>query len=74
MELLNQKIGSGGNAKLEFSGGKLIVSGSYDEGSLSGNLSFAVSSDVLIDELKKVIPGTLDDQMFDLLKIALKAL
>lgn len=73
MELLNEKIGSGGSAKLEFSSGKLILSGSYDEGALAGSLSLAVSSDALINEIEKRVPG-IPAQILELLKVGLKAL
>lgn len=73
MELLNQKIGSGGSAKLEFTGGKLIISGSYDEGAVAGSMSLAVSSDALINEIEKKLPG-IPAQLLELLKVGLKAL
>jgi len=71
--IVDGNIGTVGNYKLEFKGGKLRAeAGAKAEFGLSGGGSVEIDSDVVIDAINKAIPGTIDDAFGSVLKAALK--
>ena len=59
---------------VKFEGGKLILSTDY-EGKIGGaKLELSINAGILIDAITKVIPGTIDDSIGELLKQGLSKL
>lgn len=61
MKLFEQKVANGVDAKADLIDGKVVIVVTAD-------------SAVAIDELKKLIPGTIDDAVLEVLKTALKSI
>lgn len=74
MDAIVKPLGAEGNLSLDIVGGKLVITASHEHS--SGKVSLTVEEDggYFLDKLKAKIPGTVDDAIFDVLKIALKAL
>lgn len=73
MELADVKIGSQGELKVELVGGNLKITGGSLSSEVEVSASVVVHPDVLIDKLAALIPGKIDDAIFGVLKVALKA-
>lgn len=74
MEILNKQISPEALAKVEIKEGKIQLSAVLDTGGLDAQVTVSVDSDYFLDELAKKIPGTIDDAVVGVLKVALKAL
>lgn len=68
LELLKGKFKLG---KLEFTSGGLRISALYDAAGIDAELAVTLDASGLIEVLKRVIPGTVDDFILDLLKAAI---
>lgn len=79
-ELVDQKIGDAGEVELKLVAGNLVLSGSLasDKVGFKGTLSLEQDivkvAQLLADEIKQKIPGTLDDVALDLFMSAVKLL
>lgn len=71
--IVDGKIGTVGEYKIEFKGGKLRAeAGATAPIGLSGGGYIEADSDLIIDAICKAIPGHLDDAAGAVLKAALK--
>lgn len=70
-DILDGKIGEVGSYDLEFKGGKLVAKVQAGAHGISGGAFVEVSSDAVIDAIKKAIPGKVDDFVLEGLKVAL---
>lgn len=61
-------------ADVKFEKGEVVVSSSLESHGVKGEVKVVVSSDYFLDKLAAAIPGTLDDQILGMLKIALKGM
>lgn len=73
MDLSQQELGSEGQLDLKLVGGNLVLSITHASKGANASLSISVQSDYLIDKLKGVIPGGVDDAILEVLKAALKS-
>lgn len=73
MDLAEGKIGAEGMFDLELKEGKLVLVADHKAAGSHAKLEVAVDPDYFIDKLAGVIPGTIDDAIFSVLKGALKA-
>lgn len=71
-ELAQVEVSKEVEAKVEFVDGKILLKGQYDGKGLSVGLVMTVKSEYFLDELKKAIPGEIDDKLIDMLKLGLK--
>lgn len=71
-DIVEGPIGTVGKYDVEFKGGKLVakIDAKPSEGVQAG-IFVEVEASVVLDALKKAIPGTVDDVVFDLIKAAL---
>lgn len=61
--------------KLELAAGILKLSAGYNQiDGVKSQLAVEVDAGVFIDKLKELIPGKIDDALFDVLKLALKSI
>lgn len=60
-------------AEVKFEKGEVIATSFLDTKGVKAEVKVVIPADYFIDELKKAIPGTLDDTVLELLKTALKA-
>lgn len=74
MDLITKDLGAEGKVKLAIEGGKLSFICTYDGKGMDGEMKMSVDSDYFMDELAKKIPGTIDDSIIAVIKIALKSL
>lgn len=70
-ELASVKKGEG-EMSLRFDDGKLIASIAYDGAQADVKLEISLGVEEYLELLKKAIPGTIDDKIFDLLLLAIK--
>ena len=71
-ELVNKQIGKEGKLDLGFKEGKLELTLGLDSAGVDAGLFVTVEPDYFLDKLKAAIPGTVDDTIIDLLKVAFK--
>ncbi len=71
MEIVDQKIGSEGEVKVELIDKKLKVTVTYVGTDATGEVSLAINAKAFLDKLKAVIPGSLDDYIIDAAEAAL---
>lgn len=57
---------------LSFKDGKIRMSVSYDGKGVDAGIYVDVDPEYFLDKLKEAIPGTLDDKIIDMLKLAFK--
>lgn len=74
MDILVKDLGPEAKVKVVIEQGKLKLVADLDTKGVDAQVSMAVDSDYFIDELAKKIPGTLDDAILNILKMALKSL
>lgn len=74
MDILVKDVGPEAKVKVVISGGKLSLVALLDTKGVDANVSVGIDSDYFLDELAKKIPGTLDDAIIGVLKMALKSL
>lgn len=74
-QILDQKLGTVGDIKLELKQGKLVlaVGASEPQGSVAGQVLITVDAIVVLDLIAKAIPGTIDDAVLGVVKAALAA-
>ena len=70
-DILDGKIGEAGAYDVEFKGGKLLAKVDVGSGPFTGKVELAIDAGKVMDELKKAIPGQIDDAVIDLIKAAL---
>lgn len=58
----------------EFKNGKIIITLAYEGEGAGASVGFHAGSDYFLDKLAAAIPGTIDDSVIALAKIALKTL
>lgn len=61
---LNDKLGYA----LSFENGNLIIKGKFDGPGVDVDLAIMAEPSLFLDQLKKVIPGTVDDAIIDAIK------
>ncbi len=71
MDLANGALGPSGKYDLQFADKHLVITVEYDAQGMTGALTIKVDASVLLDELSKAIPGTIDDSVLSLIKAAL---
>ena len=71
--LVDKDLGDKGELKLDLVNGDLKFTVSYAVTGVTGGVSITVSADELLDKLKAVIPGEIDDAVIDIVKAALKS-
>ena len=74
MDLVAKELGPEADVKLSVVAGNLVLASAYAGKGAGAKLEVSVSSDYFIDELAKLIPGSIDDAIFAVLKSALKSL
>lgn len=74
MDLVDQQIGKSGELDLKIEGGKLVLSFGWQEGAVGANVSAQADPDYFIDKLAALIPGSVDDAIFGIIKGALKSI
>jgi hypothetical protein len=70
--LIEKELGKDGSLKLELVNGDINFTILYSVDGVAGNVGIVISSDVLLDKLAELIPGKVDDAIFNILKAALK--
>lgn len=73
MDLVDGVLGPEADYKLELSEGLLKLSASYAGKGGKADLLLALEPGYFLDKLKAVIPGEIDDAIFDIIKGALEA-
>ena len=73
MDIVNEKLGSEGGVELAVQDGKIVLTAKDTHA--SGEVALSVSEDIgyFLDKLAALIPGKVDDAIFEVLKGALKA-
>ena len=71
--LVEQPLGSVGKVEVKVAGGVLSVELDAGAVGLSAGVVLKLDSDQVCDALAKAIPGTIDDALLGVLKVALKA-
>lgn len=74
MILVDKELGPEAGAKVEISGGKIILSVDLASAGLGGGLKLSLDSDYFLDALAAKIPGSIDDAIIAVLKSALKSI
>ena len=74
MELADKELGAEGDLHLELKEGKVVLTINHASKALEAQLSASVDPDYFIDKLKVLIPGSVDDAIFDVIEGALKGL
>ncbi len=74
MDILAGELGKEAKYDIAFTGGKLLVTAAYIGAQATGTVSFTLDGDLLLDKLAAAIPGTVDDAVITMAKVALKAL
>lgn len=69
-DLLDQKIGAEGLVTIKYIDNKLVMEVGYDGKGADAGMFIKVEPGYFLDQLKEVIPGTLDDKIIDMLKAA----
>lgn len=69
-DLMDGKVGDV-SYKLEFVDGKLKLSGDFLKSGMDVGLSIMLDPAIFLDQLKAVIPGSIDDAIIDAIKGAL---
>lgn len=72
-EIINEPIGNEAKVSFKFEKGVARIALDYDGKGADAGLFIELESDYFIDKLAEAIPGTLDDQILNFLKVALKA-
>lgn len=72
-DLAGGQIGSEAQYKVEFAGGKLVVSVNYQGIEAGAAVSVSVDAVSVLEALKKLIPGQVDDAIFSIIEAAIKA-
>jgi hypothetical protein len=72
VDLAQGQVGPEAKYKLSLESGKLMISMDYDGVQADASLAIKLEVDMFIDQLKALIPGKIDDMIFDLLKGAMK--
>lgn len=70
-DLANVQKGEG-NLSLKIENGKVMVELKYDGKQADASLTVSLDSDQYLDMLAEAIPGTIDDTVIALLKVAMK--
>lgn len=70
-EIIDQKLGESGDVKLELVGAELKLTVIEKVGDLDASASISLPPRVLLDKLKALIPGKIDDAIIDALEAAL---
>lgn len=71
-ELAKGAVGNEGKYRVEFKDGKLTAEFIYGHSLFDAGLVFSIDSDMVIEALKKAIPGKIDDSILDIAKSLLK--
>jgi len=72
--IVDAPLGSVGEAKFTIAAGQLVFDVKVGGLGLSADLMLGVDTDKLVDAICAAIPGTVDDQLGSVLKVALKAI
>lgn len=64
-DILDGSIGKLGKYDLEFKGGKLCVEVDYSGGIVDAGVVLKLDAKLVFEALKKLIPGQIDDAIFD---------
>lgn len=70
--LVSKELGKEGSMDLKFTEGKLKLTLGLDSAGVDAGLYVDVDPDYFLDKLKEAIPGTIDDAIIDMLKVAFK--
>ena len=73
MELVDKELGKNGKLEVDLVNGNLVIALVGTLEGASGSLSLTVDSAVLLDKIKELIPGKVDDAVIEVLKLALKS-
>lgn len=60
-------------AEVKFVKGEIVAIAALDAKGIKSELKVAIPTDYFLDELAKAIPGTIDDSLIAVIKMALKA-
>jgi len=71
-ELANIELGQEAKIDFDLIDGKLVLKVSYQGKGVGAGISVSMEPAYFIDKLTAAIPGTIDDQLGNLLKMALK--
>lgn len=74
MEVVNKQLSPESKLNIDVVGGNIVLKIGLDMAGVKGNSELVVDSDYFIDQLAAKIPGTLDDNIFAVLKSVLKSL
>lgn len=74
MEIFQKQLSPEASAKMDITGGKLILSALLDTKGVGAQVGVSVDVDYFIDQLAAKIPGTVDDAIFVVLKAAMNSL
>lgn len=72
-EIVGGALGPEAKFALKRDGLKVIATVALDTKGVDASVSVGVEGDYFVDQLKELIPGKIDDAIFDMLKVALKA-
>lgn len=72
-ELVNQAVGKEGNVTVTLTNEGLVIEAKADTKLVDASLKVVVGVDALLDMIAAKIPGTFDDKLIALAKVALKA-
>ena len=67
MELSHVAIGSEGVLDLKLEGGAVVLAVGYKGADADASLSVALKPKMFVEKLKALIPGQIDDMIFDVL-------
>lgn len=72
-ELLDKELSSESKLEVDLVGVDVVLKLSHESKGLGGSVELKVKGEYLIDKLAEKIPGEIDDQVFALIKAAMKA-
>ena len=67
MELGHIAVGAEGVLDLKLEGGAVVLSVGYKGADADASLSVALKPQAFVEKLKSLIPGTIDDVIFDII-------
>jgi hypothetical protein len=74
MDIVKQELSKEANVEVKFEGNKVKLSFKYEGNGAGAEVTGFVSSDYLLDQLAKAIPGQIDDAIIAIAKSALNKL
>lgn len=71
MDILDKQLGPEDKVKISLTGGKLVITNSYQGKQVGCDVSLTVDAKAFLEQLKVAIPGSIDDYVINMAEAAL---